>query len=137
MATWLKLGLTLGLLTAVIGCGLSGQVSIKGRVTFDGQPVETGSIVFAPEPGSGSTKVAAPIEGGEYEIGAERGASPGTYRVEINWPKKTGRQVASADPGMMMDETEEAIPQKYNTESTLTRELKAGENTHDFDLQAE
>jgi hypothetical protein len=129
--TWLKVGL----LTAVIGCGSSKEVSIKGSVTFDGQPVGPGSIVFAPETGNESIKVAAPIEDGKYEIGAERGATPGMFRVEISWSKKTGRQIPSADPGVMVDEVQEAIPAKYNAQSTLSREIKPGENVHDFDLQ--
>ena len=38
-----------GMVAAVVGCGSSGQVSVQGRVTFDGQPVGPGSIVFLPE----------------------------------------------------------------------------------------
>ncbi len=124
-----------GLVTAVVGCG-SNQVSIKGRVTFDGQPVGPGSIVFVPEAAADGIKVAAPIAEGNYEIQAERGAKPGTYRVEVSWSKKTGRQIPSADPGMMHDETKEAIPPQFNTQTTLTRELKPGENVLDFDLKS-
>ena len=36
-----------------------------------------------------------------------------------------------------MDETQEAIPPQYNTQTTLRRELKPGENVHDFDLKTQ
>lgn len=130
------IGLMTGIVAAVVGCGPSNQVSVQGRVTFDGQPVGPGSIVFLPDSGAEGTKVAAAIEDGKYQIGPERGAVPGNFRVEISWSKKTGRQVASADPGIMMDEMQEAIPPTYNTQTTLRRELKAGENVHDFDLRS-
>jgi len=125
-----------GSVAAVVGCGSSNQVSVQGRVTFDGQPVGPGSIVFLPDAGAESPKVAAAIEDGKYQIGPERGATPGSYRVEISWSKKTGRQIPSADPGMMMDEMQEAIPPQYNTQTTLRQELKPGPNVHDFDLKS-
>ena len=126
-----------GMVAVAVGCGSSNQVSVQGRVTFDGQPVGPGSIVFLPETGAEGTKVAAPIEDGKYQIGTERGAAPGNFRVEISWSKKTGRQLPSADPGIMMDETKEAIPPQYNSQTTLRCELKPGENVHDFDLKTQ
>lgn len=123
-------------LVATAGCG-SSDVSVQGQVTLDGQPAGPGNIVFAPEAGGEGTKIAASLEDGKYLIGPERGAKPGSYRVEISWSKKTGRQVPSADPGIMMDETKEAIPPQYNTQTTLSRELKPGENVHDFELRAD
>jgi len=126
-----------GIVAAVIGCGSSNQVSVQGRVTMDGQPVGPGSIVFLPDAGAEGTKVAAAIEDGKYQIGPERGASPGNFRVEISWSKKTGKQIPSADPGMMMDETKEAIPPKYNAETTLRCEFKPGDNVHDYDLKTQ
>jgi hypothetical protein len=123
-----------GIVAAVVGCGSSNQVSVQGRVTFEGQPVGPGSIVFLPD--AEGAKVAAAIEDGKYQIGPERGAAPGSFRVEISWSKKTGRQIPSADPGMMMDEMQEAIPPQYNTQTNLRRELKAGENVLDFDLRS-
>lgn len=133
----LAVGLKMTLLAALAGCGSSDRVSIQGQVTFDGQPVGPGSIVFLPETSREAIKVAAPIEAGQYQIGPERGAAPGPVRVEISWSKKTGRQIPSADPGMMMDETQEAIPPRYNTDSTLRRELQPGENVLDFVLTAQ
>jgi len=129
MAIWLLVSQ----MAAVVGCGSADRASVQGRVTFEGQPVDLGNIVFVPEAGEG-IKMAAPIEDGKYQIETKRGVQPGTYLVEISWSKKTGRQVPSADPGIMMDEMQEALPAQYNTETTLRRELQRGENVHDFEL---
>ena len=125
--------LLLATLLAASGCGgNSGRMSVKGKVTLDDQPVEAGSIVFLPS-GEG-TKAAAAIEKGEYAVAADEGLKPGKYRVEVSWFKPTGRKMESADPGIMMDETREAIPAKYNANSTLTAEITSGENVKDFAL---
>ena len=81
--------------------------------------------------------MAAAVEGGAYEVPADLGAAPGTFKVEISWAKKTGRRVPSADPGIMMDETREAVPAKYNSRTTLTVAIKPGENVHDFPLKSQ
>jgi len=117
------------------GCGPR-QSSVKGTVTFDGAPVEEGSISFFPEPGTESRKASAAILNGAFAIPAEAGPMPGKFRVEINWVKKTGRKAPSADPGMPdIDERIEAIPEKYNSASTLVREITPGENTLEFVLE--
>jgi len=101
---------------------------------LDGEPVQGGSLVFLPT-GEGGTKGAAEIIDGKYAIPSEQGLLPGTYRVEIHWFKATGKQVPSGDPGMTMEERVQVVPAKYNTASTLTAEIKPGENKHDFPLQ--
>jgi len=118
---------------ALVGCG-SNQLDLRGDVSYDGTPVDRGSIAFLPEPGTQSRKAAAAIKDGKYEIPADRGPSPGKFRVQITWTKKTGKTAASADPGMTIDETHEAMPAKYNTESTLIRDVSAETKTLDFHL---
>jgi hypothetical protein len=117
------------------GCGGPSTAALHGKVTLDGVPVTSGSIAFFPE-GAG-TKAAAAIVDGNYTIEAEDGLQPGKYRVEVSWHKPTGRKVPSADPGITMDETKEAIPAKYNTASTLTAELDPGEASKDFALTSQ
>jgi hypothetical protein len=116
----------------ITGCKAQRAASVHGKVTLDGEPVALGNIVFL-STGSGP-KAAAPIEQGAYSIPAKDKLSPGSYRVEISWRKPTGRQVASADPGIMIDETREAVPAKYNTDSTLTAEIGSGDVQKDFEL---
>lgn len=129
----------LGLLAlAVVGCGASNTeaVSIQGKVTFDAVPIDSGSISFLPDDGSKRVKVATAIENGHYAVTAGKGASVGSYRVEINWAKKTGRQIPSADPGISTEETIEGLPTQFNTTSTLQREVKPGVNSFDFELDS-
>lgn len=126
------------LLTACIvtvGCGDSAKARVKGNVTFNGDPVEEGSISFLPAEDTQSRKASAAILNGVFDIPADRAPTPGKFKVEISWFKKTGNKIASADPGMVAaDETKEAIPAKYNRETTLVRELVVGENKLDFKL---
>lgn len=141
MTKWKKhmaAGLLAGLLAAAAGCsGNTRQASVTGEVTLDGQPVGPGGhIVFLPQSGGEGRQASAAIDGGKYAIPAERGPSLGPCRVEITWDKKTGKQLPSADPGFMMDETRQAIPTKYNRQSTLTVEITPGANVHNFHLQS-
>lgn len=129
--------------TLVLGCSLlllagcsTGQVPIKGTVTFAGAPIEEGSISFFPEPGTESRKASAAILNGAYEIPPERGPLPGKFKIEISWVKRTGKKVPSADPGMPdIDERIEAIPARYNSASTLMRDITPGMNQLDFPLE--
>src|SRR5262245_22550970 len=95
--------LPLSLLLLIAGCNSSDQVTVKGEVTLDGAPVGPGSISFYPEDGTVSRKASAAILDGKYEIPAEIGPSPGKFKIEITWPKATGKKVPSADPGIMTE----------------------------------
>jgi hypothetical protein len=117
-----------------MGCTSASRVSVKGKVTYDGQTVDEGNIEFLPEGGTASVKLAAPIENGQYEIPPDRGGKVGAYRVEIHWAKKTGREIPSADPGMTVPERQEGLPARFHAESTLRRDFKSGENLINFDL---
>lgn len=125
-----------GLIITLLGCGGPRQVAVEGDVTFDGQPIEEGSISFIPEAGTESRKASAAIIKGSYRVLAENGPLPGKFKIEISWMKKTGKKLASADPGMTADETKEVIPAKYNTASTLIRDIGTGENRLDFKLES-
>jgi len=105
-------------------------------VTLDGDPVDGGSIAFIPLGGGDQQRrVGAPIVSGRYAIPAEKHLAPGKYRVEIHWPRKTGRKVAIPDdPPNMMDETIEVVPPKFNTRSELTADI-GGSTPGDFDLK--
>jgi hypothetical protein len=120
----------------VLLAGCSEQAaSVHGKVTLDGEPVSAGSIAFLPST-AGGRKAAAAIEQGAYSIPATEKLQSGSYRVEISWHKPTGRKIASADPGMTADETREAVPAKYNTDSTLTVEIGGGDVEKDFVLSS-
>jgi hypothetical protein len=107
---------------------------LAGEVTFDGQTVDVGSISFIPE-GKGRPSGGV-ITDGKYAVPEEKGATAGTYRVQISWLKKTGRQLRDPESGEMYDERREALPDKLHTNSELTVEVPLPENRHDFKLKS-
>jgi hypothetical protein len=113
------------------GCG---SPRVEGKVTFDGQPVDGGTITFFPDAsGAGHPNVPGQIVDGKYVLDSPTLES-GKYRVEIYWFKKTGRQIPSGDPPNKVDETIQVIPKKYNVDSKTTVEIKSGTNTFNYDL---
>jgi hypothetical protein len=126
--------------SALAGCG-GNRAAVEGSVTLDGKPVDGGIIAFIPDDGkSGEDHVKAhgEIKGGKYALSRSEGPNPGKYKVTINWPKKTGRKVdAPGDPGVKMDEVKEAVPARYNKQTTLVIEIKSGSNTKDYELKSD
>ncbi|QDU52918.1 carboxypeptidase-like regulatory domain-containing protein [Gimesia panareensis] len=133
---YLKLiGLTTLCLCLTVGCGGSAGSdqpdlgSVTGVVTMDGEPLSNVSVTFTPTEGRPSNGVTD--ETGKYVLGYLRdtqGAVIGTHQVSITTP-----QDAPTPPGQKY---KDPIPAKYNTETTLTEEVKAGDNTIDFKLES-
>ena len=122
------------LLVALTGCGGPQRGEVTGQVTLDGQPIDGGEIRFLPNVG---LPARATIVNGRFAIPAATGPSLGEVRVEVRWIRKTGKQVpamAPAPPGTMIDETAEAVPDRFNRNSELTTNIQAGANTADFAL---
>jgi len=133
---------SLSVVTAICMIGFSGcdgndVVTVDGNVTFEGEPVTGGKIIFEPADGIGST-VGGRIEQGIYSVVGPTVISPGAKIVRITAIRKTGRRIAAgnpAPPGTMVDEVESYIPVIYNRSSTLRCVIVADEeNSHDFIL---
>jgi hypothetical protein len=124
---------------AVAGCSSSdsGRSRVQGAVSYGGEAVDDGGIAFIPEEGGASQiRATGEIRDGHYDLDGSRGPHPGKYRVEIFWYKKTGRQIASPSGKAFKNETNQAIPAKYNDKTELKVEVKPGRNTFDFDLKS-
>src|SRR5256885_1317330 len=80
--------LALGLCVAG-GCGKSApsEVTIRGKVKWNGEPVSKGRIDFFPVEGKTRT-AGALITDGAYEVTVP----VGKHRVEIYWPKEVGQK---------------------------------------------
>lgn len=133
------LGLVVVWLGTFSGCGGTDLATVEGNVTFDGQPVEQGTIAFEPADGLGPV-TGGTIENGKYRLAGQAGVPPGKKTVRISAVRKTGRQVEAgspAPPGTMVEEIEPYIPAGYNQNSTLTCEVSAGAVTQDFDLKSQ
>src|SRR5687767_11509641 len=71
--------LLLVVLAGTAGCGeSSNEVSVEGKVTYRGEPLDKGSVMFFPS--TGRPAAAALSEGGEYSLEL----LPGLYTVTVN-----------------------------------------------------
>src|SRR6516164_4580945 len=87
--------IVLGIYLAGCGGGKSDRFAVEGKITLDGQPVETGTIMLIPvEDAQGkAVKVYTEIKGGHYAFDSNNGPGSGIYKVVISWKRKTGRQI--------------------------------------------
>lgn len=123
----LRLSLLL-MLPGSIGCGHAGPqlAPVSGRVTLDGKPLRDADLVFQPDdaksPSYGRTDA-----DGRYDLGYKRGVPGGLvgwHTVKIAEVKEITRHP-------------QRVPQRYNTESELRREVKPNEkNVFDFELES-
>lgn len=123
--------LSLAFLPFMTGCG-SDDVVAKGTVTFDGTPIEMGTITFMPEGGNGPT-VGGPITNGKYSVTM----TPAKYRVQIIGTKIVGTIIApegEVDAGQEREITEQYVPEKYNRKTTLAADLAKSDKSLNFEL---
>jgi hypothetical protein len=119
--------------TVLAGCGSSGRVTATGMVTFDGQPVETGTIVFQPLDQAAAAPQGAPINAGRYTVECP----PGRHRVQIRGTRPVDEsRVPRTMPRLgTAPVREDYIPAAYNSASMLEVEVVAGgRNVFDFKL---
>lgn len=121
-----RLALTIGTLALAAGCSRSEFVEVTGSVTWQGEPVQIGEIIFSP-----LNKSVAPA-GGRIRDGAYKlVARPGKVRVQIQAVRKTGKR----DPREGFEITELYIPRRFNDDSELEAEVTAdGDNRFEFEL---
>lgn len=123
----------LALAAAVTGCSADNRVGVEGKVTFGGEPLDVGTITFIPQGGAG-VKSGGLIEAGVYKVEPNVGPSLGAHRVEIRWAKPTGKK-SKNEFGEELVLRQEGLPDKFHAQSTLTAEIKAGNNVIDFALE--
>ncbi len=117
-------GLLFGLLLAGCSGGGSDEYRVTGSVTFDGQPVEQGEMIFFT---SEMQPYVTRITAGQFECYLPEGRK----RVEITATRESPTPAPDGLPNY-----ESYIPAAYNTDSELTAQIEAGrENTLNFDLQ--
>ena len=115
-----------------VGCGSSDLkgpklLPVKGTVTLDGKPMETGEVIFT---ASGNAAVAAfEVKGGSFSGEAAEGEN----KVAVMMYK-------DAPPIMMGDQKVEGqktnvLPAKYNHQTTLSAKVaESGANEFKFDV---
>ena len=119
------------------GCGDSRRTSIEGTVTWDGQPLPSGSIVFLPLTGTESPTAGGDIVDGKFSIPAKKGTFEGKFRVEITAERPSGRKIPHPGSGELVEELEQYLPVRYNTASELEVEVEVGvPNRLEFPLRS-
>lgn len=144
MRTVLSIAATSALLVGFSGCGGGGdglpRQAVSGNVTFDGQPLASGTINFEPVDLNTGQPATGTIEDGAYEIDRDAGPTPGSYVVRIT----SARQEAPLSAAEAMEQgavpageevVEEPIAPKYNAQSGLKADVtEGGENTFSFQV---
>jgi hypothetical protein len=128
---------------APAGCGAGGgsaRESVSGTVTFDGQPLQRGTIEFQPASQTEGALATGAVTDGRFEIPRGEGPTPGNYGVAIYNAGDAPPPLAPGElPGPPKFNTKHRaadVPPRYNTQSELTAEVKAGgPNRYTFDLK--
>lgn len=113
---------------------------VKGKVTLDGQPGANLMVTFEPQAagsGPGKSQVGAPSTAvtdptGGYELiykGTTKGAVVGSHKVRIT-------NAAGGGPaGGTKGEKPIKIPPTYNEQTSITKDVKKGDNAIDLDIK--
>jgi hypothetical protein len=120
--------------SAFIGCGSPENVGqVSGKVTLDGHPLAGARVRFTPK-ATGSPSSAITDASGNYSLVYTRdinGAEIGEHTVSISTYSKGDADAEPPKPSVP-----EKVPAKYNTKRELTRTVKAGSNTINFELES-
>jgi hypothetical protein len=128
-------------LPLVCGCGRP-AVSVRGQVTYEGQPVDNGFITFLPADGLGPT-CAGPIAGGKYQVDGLTagpkiaqiiGVKEVRFAVSREEMAEAAKQAAkSADYTGIIDRADVIPPEAQGNNARV--EIKTGSQTRDFPLK--
>jgi hypothetical protein len=110
---------------------------LEGKVTYDGQPVDAGSISFLPQSAGEQRVSGGTIQDGAYSVPEAQGANAGKHRIEIRWQKKTGKTVRDPQSGEMVDQRLEGLPPRFHKDSDLSVEVTPDKKTYDFHLKSQ
>ena len=140
------------ILVTVVGCGGGDKpkfANVKGKVTFDGKPIERGQISFATDGRAPSTMEIVDGEfNGQAMVGTNKitvsamkknpNVKPLSKEAQIQIkgyqqkfkdnPNQGGGNVSEYDPTMV-----DYIPPEWGSQSKQTREIEAGQ-TNEFEF---
>ena len=118
-----------------IGCSSGSNLyAVQGEVSFDGNPIETGNILFRKVEGD-QRGFNAEIKNGRYKMMVEAGAMTVEIIGSRLIPGKFDYPGGPDSPGFPVGEM--YIPAQYNTKTTLTAEVAASRsNDISFELKS-
>ena len=129
------LSMLLGTL-CLFGCG-SGKEGpalypVAGEVTLNGTPLPEGDIIFRPADGSGHS-YAGKIVDGKFTVEVEAGKKT----VEITARQEIPGKTREDNPGEIVTETQQVVPEKYNVNTELTADVSADMAALQFTLEGD
>ncbi len=145
---WIGVAAMLGLLSPM-GCSGGGagdelpRESVTGKVTVEGKPLASGTIQFQPASQAEGLAAGGTITDGEFSVPRAEGPVPGKYTVAIYSERESATSSAEETaPAAVrprsrgeMAQLKGPIPPRYNLQTELTAEVKAGSpNSFSFDL---
>jgi hypothetical protein len=116
---------------------------VSGEVTYDGTPVKAGNIRFNPIEGTTGESPMVVIEEGKYDLPASMGlVVKGRYNVVITAERPSGKTMHNPFAYKMKDlplvqELENYIPAKYNSQTNLSVTVSEDESKNKFDFALE
>jgi hypothetical protein len=125
------IALTLFLIVFLTGCG-DGKGVVNGTVSYDGQPVKSGSVTFISVEGE-PVREGAVITDGAFKATVP----PGKYKVELSGTRPAGNRTQKGFDGKeeVIEMTEEIFPDYYGSKSELTETIKPGVNNITLNLK--
>jgi len=121
----------------LLGCQPSSKSSINGQITYEGKPINHGTIAFWPADGRGA-ECSGPIEAGKYNVG---NVSPGKKIVDsigvkqIHFAKTHAEMAEKAKvaSGEEPESADEVSPDAQGNNQTI--EITLGAQELNFDLK--
>ncbi len=120
--------------STLLGCGPADKFpryQVSGKVTFNGQPVEEGTITFA-DATTGQVNEGPLGSGGTYSTELP----PGSFKVSVAPPLVETKGTGDSPPDLT-EKNVKNIPKKYRRQesSGLTADIAKDKRTFDFDLK--
>jgi hypothetical protein len=120
------------ILLAAVGCGSTSMTAVSGTVTFDGTPIEKGTISFYPVDRK-SVSTGGSIVNGAYKVDVP----PGTMKVHISMGTIIGyKELYEKGKSDKRPLTSEVLPPKYSDmqKTELTLDVAGGSMQKDWNL---
>lgn len=142
--------LTVALSLLLAGCGSGGGLpsgetgTVRGKVTYNGQPVPEGCGVLFQRAEDGITGIGTTNANGEYVLSMRNGLKivVGTYRVSVSPPNPAAtldqdKVMELQMSGKLPDPAKfKEVPMRYRAEeSTLIFDVSPGANTFDIEMK--
>ncbi|MEX2175951.1 MAG: carboxypeptidase regulatory-like domain-containing protein [Pirellulaceae bacterium] len=137
-----------------VGCGDGGPAlgTVSGIVTMDGQPLPSAMVTFSPVAGEGGNAVGTTDANGKYTLATvdRQGAMIGKHKVSVTTintavmaevvdvpsdsPEYAKQVAGGSGDAYNNPQSTEKIPAKFNSQTTLEKEVTSGGNTIDLKL---